>query len=134
MRKPDRVGVQVLKDEIFRGDVYLVVAPAPMFKEWVRRRYKEPGFDFVHEGSLGRVVYHDWEGGGREWLVHFPRVDPLDYCVVHECVHLGLDILGHRGITFSRSGDADETLCYYVESMYRQIMETLARWKKEGRR
>lgn len=133
MRTPDRVAVQVLKDEIFRGDVLLVVGAVPLFIPWVRKRYDEPLFDLNHHAALGRVVYHDWSGGAREWLVHFPTLTPRPDSIVHECVHLGLDILGHRGIMFSKGGDADETLCYYVESMFRQISDTLVRWRKQGR-
>lgn len=134
MRKPDRLGVQVLKDEIFRGDIYLVAGPIKMFTLWIRKRYDEPTFAMVHSGSLGRVVYHEWAGGGREWVVHFPTVTPLATSVVHECVHVALDVLGHRGIVLGKSGDADEAVAYYVEAMFRQITTVLARWQKQGRR
>jgi len=92
MPKPERLGIRVLSDDIFSGDVYLIVGSVDLLVAWVRRRYKEPSFEIGRRGALGRVIYHDWEWGGRE------------------------------------------AVCYYTEAMFRQITETLARWRKQGRR
>jgi hypothetical protein len=128
MRRPDRLGIQTLKDDVFQMDAVLVAGPVDQFLTWIRRRYDEPDIRLNHPASLGRVLIHKWEGGSREWVMHFPTLRPDPTTIVHESVHLALDVLEHRGVTDS------ETMCYYTETIFRQVTAALARWRKQGRR
>lgn len=122
--RTDRLRIYALKDEVFQADAFLVVGPVDRFQAFVRRRYNEDDFEVANTSAWGRVLIHKWSGGGREWLVHFPTLRPHPTTILHESVHLALDMLGHRG-----SSDV-ETICYYSESVFRQITAKLARWRQ----
>ena len=67
------------------------------------------------------------------WIVPFPTLEPDRAVVCHECVHLALEVLSHRGVEVHIDGSTDEAVCYYTEAMFRQIIRTLRQWRKDGR-
>lgn len=114
------------RDPIYEAEVYLFVSRYNDMAAVLNKRGWE--VKAKDRESLGTSLCNNNKDGSRSYAIWVPpslrpsRVDDLN-TLVHECIHVGLTVLMHRGVNCDT--DHEEPYCYYIAFLVSTTVQLL---------
>ena len=86
-------------------------------KKILEKKLKATVDDWAHEDSEGFTEVYSDPNVFVVWIKEKKDI----YTLLHECVHLAIEILNDRGIKFSEKENG-EVLAYYIEKLFKTLI------------